>query len=109
MALLMKYETALNAASRIAKRQGKISREEYKSIQDCLADNSPDCVCADCEAVSINTALDNGQLTAAEAANPKAINWQGLLSFLQAILPIILAIIGGVTPKPPTLPSGTGG
>lgn len=112
MAYTMKYETALNAASRIAHRQGKITREQFKAIQDCLADKSPGCACEDCEAVSISAAMDNGQLTAEQAANPKAINWQGLLAFIQALLPIILAIIGGLTPPAPpapTVPAGNGG
>lgn len=111
--MIISFRTALDASSRIGRRQGTINREEFKAIQAALPDTKPDCACADCEAVSIQAAVDSGHLTAEQAANPKTINWAGLLAFIQALLPLILAIINGITPVPPaptpSLPSGSGG
>ena len=105
--MIISYRTALDAASRIARRQGKINREQYRSIQDALADRSADGPCADCEAVSIMAAVDAAKLTADQASNPKAIDWQALMAFIIQIIAIIMQLINPPTPTP-SLPAGAG-
>lgn len=107
--LKFRFRTAMLIAAYEMARNGKLTHEELQAVVACCEDSNCD-TCQQCEKVTLLAAQDSGDLTADQANNPKAINWQGLIAFIQAIMAILLPLI--IPPKPtptPTVPGGSGG
>lgn len=109
--LHFRFHTAMLTAAYEGAHVGKLSREELAAVVACCKDSNCD-TCQQCEEIVLSAAQDSGQLTAEQAANPKAINWAQLIAFIQAIMAILLPLINPPKPTPtptPSLPAGNGG
>lgn len=106
MNVTLRFHTAMLAAGYRLAAAGKINRDQLAAVVACCKDSNCD-TCQQCEQIALMAGQDSGDITADQAANPKAINWQGLLAFVEALMAILMPLIN--PPKPsPSLPAGAG-